>query len=41
MEVPGFPGAGFGLPGKPSFWVRPGEPSGPAHIAFHALPPKA
>ncbi len=36
MEVPGFPGAGFGLPGKPSFWIRPGGPSGPAHLAFHA-----
>lgn len=36
MEVPGMPGAGFGLPGKPSFWVVPGEPSGPLHLAFHA-----
>jgi catechol 2,3-dioxygenase-like lactoylglutathione lyase family enzyme len=37
MEVPGMPGAGFGLPGKPSFWVNPGEEvSGPLHIAFHA-----
>jgi len=36
MEVPGVPGAGLGLPGKPSFWIRPGEPSGPLHLAFHA-----
>jgi catechol 2,3-dioxygenase-like lactoylglutathione lyase family enzyme len=37
MEVPGMPGAGFGLAGRPSFWVTPGErPSGPLHIAFHA-----
>jgi catechol 2,3-dioxygenase-like lactoylglutathione lyase family enzyme len=29
---------GFGVPGKPSFWIRgtSGEPSGPIHVAFHA-----
>lgn len=36
MEVPGMPGAGFGLTGKPTFWVVPGPPSGPLHVAFHA-----
>nr|WP_228431291.1 VOC family protein [Baekduia soli] len=36
MEVPGVAGAGFGVPGKPSFWIRPGGPAGPVHIAFHA-----
>lgn len=36
MEIPGVPGAGFGLPGKPSFWIRPGAASGPLHLAFHA-----
>ena len=36
MEVPGMPGAGLGLPGKPSFWIHPGDPSGPLHVAFHA-----
>jgi catechol 2,3-dioxygenase-like lactoylglutathione lyase family enzyme len=36
MEFPGVPGAGLGLPGRPSFWIRPGVPSGPLHIAFHA-----
>jgi len=36
MEVPGMPGAGFGLAAKPTFWVTPGPPSGPLHVAFHA-----
>ena len=36
MKVPGVPGAGFGTAGKPSFWIHPGEPSGPLHLAFHA-----
>jgi catechol 2,3-dioxygenase-like lactoylglutathione lyase family enzyme len=36
MEVPGVPGAGFGLQGKPSFWIHPGQVSGPLHVAFHA-----
>lgn len=37
MEVPGMPGAGFGVAGKPSFWITPGAPpSGPLHVAFHA-----
>ena len=29
---------GFGVPGRPSFWVRQaeGSPSGPSHVAFHA-----
>jgi catechol 2,3-dioxygenase-like lactoylglutathione lyase family enzyme len=36
MEVPEMSSAGFGLAGKPSFWVHPGEPSGPLHVAFHA-----
>ena len=37
MEVPGVPGAGFGVAGKPSFWIHPGEASGPLHLAFHAV----
>jgi len=41
MEVPGMPGAGFGLPGKPSFWVIPGESSGGVHVAFHAADRRA
>jgi catechol 2,3-dioxygenase-like lactoylglutathione lyase family enzyme len=30
--------AGFGIPGRPSFWIRQadGQVSGPTHIAFHA-----
>lgn len=36
MEVPGVPGAGFGVSGKPTFWIWPGEASGPLHLAFHA-----
>lgn len=38
MEVPGVPGGGFGLPGRPAFWVRPGATAGgaPVHVAFHA-----
>ena len=33
-----FEAMGFGVPGKPSFWIRAaeGQPSGPHHIAFHA-----
>ncbi|MFT4520791.1 MAG: catechol 2,3-dioxygenase-like lactoylglutathione lyase family enzyme [Halioglobus sp.] len=27
-------GAGFGKGMKPQFWIQPGEPSGPIHIAF-------
>ncbi len=27
---------GFGRDGKPAFWIREGEPSGPIHIAFEA-----
>ena len=29
-------GAGFGRDGKPVFWVQPGGPSGPLHIAIAA-----
>jgi catechol 2,3-dioxygenase-like lactoylglutathione lyase family enzyme len=36
MEVPGVPGAGLGLSGHPSFWIHPGDASGPIHVAFHA-----
>ena len=36
-EFPAFPGVGFGLPGKPSFWLHPGAPSGPLHVGFHAV----
>src|SRR4051794_41344180 len=30
--------AGFGIPGRPSFWIRQanGNVSGPTHLAFHA-----
>ena len=31
---------GFGRDGKPSFWIREGEPSGPIHIAFEAAKPR-
>jgi catechol 2,3-dioxygenase-like lactoylglutathione lyase family enzyme len=32
-----FQAMGFGVPGKPSFWIRAGTPaSGPTHVAFHA-----
>ena len=27
-------GAGFGKDGKPDFWIQPGQPGGPIHIAF-------
>ena len=27
-------GSGFGRDGKPDFWIQPGEPSGPVHVAF-------
>jgi len=27
---------GFGRDGKPAFWIREGEPTGPIHIAFAA-----
>jgi catechol 2,3-dioxygenase-like lactoylglutathione lyase family enzyme len=36
MEVPGVPGAGFGLTRQPVFWINPGRSSGPVHVAFHA-----
>lgn len=26
--------AGFGIGGKPDFWIGPGGPSGPVHVAF-------
>ena len=29
-------GSGFGRDGKPDFWIQPGEPSGPIHVAFSA-----
>jgi catechol 2,3-dioxygenase-like lactoylglutathione lyase family enzyme len=32
---------GFGRDGKPAFWIREGEPSGPIHIAFEAADPEA
>jgi catechol 2,3-dioxygenase-like lactoylglutathione lyase family enzyme len=28
-------GCGFGLEGKPFFWIREHEPVGNAHVAFH------
>jgi len=28
-------GAGFGVEGKPFFWIREQEPVGQAHVAFH------
>jgi catechol 2,3-dioxygenase-like lactoylglutathione lyase family enzyme len=38
MEAPGGVAAGFGINGKPSFWVAPGGPTRPpAHIAFRAV----
>src|SRR2546425_9534687 len=36
MDFSEYSAVGLGLPGKPSFWIRQGEPSGPAHVAFHA-----
>lgn len=30
-------GAGFGLNGKPDFWIQAGTASGPIHIAFASL----
>ena len=27
-------GAGFGLAGKPEFWIKQGEPGAPVHVAF-------
>jgi catechol 2,3-dioxygenase-like lactoylglutathione lyase family enzyme len=27
-------GSGFGRDGKPDFWLQPGSPSGPIHVAF-------
>jgi catechol 2,3-dioxygenase-like lactoylglutathione lyase family enzyme len=27
-------GSGFGRDGKPDFWIQPGNPSGPLHVAF-------
>jgi catechol 2,3-dioxygenase-like lactoylglutathione lyase family enzyme len=36
MEGPGG-GVGFGISGKPSFWIAPGGPTRPpAHVAFRA-----
>jgi catechol 2,3-dioxygenase-like lactoylglutathione lyase family enzyme len=36
MEFPNI--CGFGVAGKPDFWVRErGEPSGPMHVAFETL----
>ena len=32
--------AGLGTPGKPDFWIAPGEASGPVHVAF-ASPDRA
>lgn len=29
-------GAGFGRDGKPDFWIQPGDPSGPIHVALAA-----
>ena len=29
-------GSGFGRDGKPDFWIKPGKPSGPVHVAFSA-----
>ena len=29
-------GSGFGRDGKPDFWIRPGESSGPIHVAISA-----
>jgi catechol 2,3-dioxygenase-like lactoylglutathione lyase family enzyme len=40
MEVPQVPTAGFGAPGKPSFWISQGKP-GYLHIAFIAKDRKA
>jgi catechol 2,3-dioxygenase-like lactoylglutathione lyase family enzyme len=36
MKYPG--GAGFGIAGKPDFWIRKGRPTpGGSHVAFHSL----
>jgi catechol 2,3-dioxygenase-like lactoylglutathione lyase family enzyme len=35
-ETGGYEGAGIGSGGKPYFWVSPGEPKGPSHLAFSA-----
>ena len=34
-EVPG--AVGFGLPGKPHFWIHQGSPGEPVHVAFNAV----
>ena len=36
MMEHGISGAGFGRDGKPDFWIQPGDPSGPLHVAFSA-----
>jgi catechol 2,3-dioxygenase-like lactoylglutathione lyase family enzyme len=37
MEAPGGVAAGFGVAGKPSFWIAPGGPTTPpVHVCFRA-----
>ncbi len=36
-----YQGAGFGVGGKPDFWVGLGQPNGPIHVAFVAGDRKA
>jgi catechol 2,3-dioxygenase-like lactoylglutathione lyase family enzyme len=36
MMEHGISGCGFGRDGKPDFWLQPGTPSGPLHVAFAA-----
>ena len=35
-ETGGYVGVGIGSGGKPYFWVSPGDPRGPSHLAFTA-----
>ncbi|MEO5560466.1 MAG: VOC family protein [Dokdonella sp.] len=36
-QTGGYEGTGFGLPGRPEFWIGNGDrPSGPMHVAFEA-----
>jgi catechol 2,3-dioxygenase-like lactoylglutathione lyase family enzyme len=35
-ETGGYLGVGMGSGGKPYFWVSPGDPKGPSHLAFTA-----
>ncbi len=35
-QTGGYEGVGMGSDGKPYFWVSPGEPKGPSHVAFTA-----